>query len=151
MRTDIETIQNAADALNTAIGGDATGYYERVSIVDTPEGPVDVNAVHRALGLLHVIAERSATTTRDKASRTVFKATLGGRPIGETRYRAIVQEMDRVKFYSLMLIVPEDMTTHAEPITSGSGVHYGVRIHTTGGTLELTTAPGLKPRRKRSR
>lgn len=145
--TDRNTIVQAAAAMDSALGEPMIGMHADVAIADTPHGPCDLNAVHKAYALLDQIARRASHVARRRSNRIRFRATLGGRDVGTTSMGAIVQEENRVKFYGLGLIVPEDMVSQAEPMTSRCGTHYGVRIHTPDGALDLTTAPGTKGRR----
>lgn len=150
MNTKQNTIVEAAAAMDRVTTKPLTGMYGEVAIRETADGPCDVNAIHRGMALLGQLAEAGAATSRRKDGQTPFRVSLNGLSYGRTRMRAIVQEEDRLKFYSNGLILPEDMVTHAEPMLSGSGRPYGVRFHTTtAGAMELTTAPGMKPGRRR--
>jgi hypothetical protein len=142
--TDHDTIVQAAAAMDSALDRPMIGMHADVAIAETPCGPCDLNAVHKAYALLWQIAQRTSRPGDRRPNRTPFRASFGGRTIGTTSMGAMVQEEDRLKLYGLGLILPEDMISRAEPMTSRMGTHYGVRIHTPDGALDLTTAPGMR-------
>lgn len=148
--TDHDTIAQASAAMDHALTTPMLGMHADVAIRDTPRGPADINAIHKAYALLDQIANRTSRPGVRKPNRTHFRATLAGRPVGTTSHGAIVQEDDRLKLYGLGLYLPEDMVTHAEPMASRGGTPFGVRIHTTDGILELATFPGMKRRDRRT-
>jgi hypothetical protein len=148
VKNDRATIETASAAMNAALTTPIIGMFSGTAIVDGPDGPCDLNAIHTGISLLQQIADRTASFSGRRSGETPFRVVLEGRRMGRMRLRSVVQEEDRLKLYGIGLILPDDMVVCAEPMTSGSGRHFGVRFHTTGGTLEVSTAPGMRPGRR---
>lgn len=151
MTTDRHAIHTASAAANAALETPVIGMFAGTHVVDGPDGPCDVNAIHVGIALLDQIANRAAVTNRRRAGETVFAVTMDGRPAGRLRYRSIVEEETRLKLYGVGLILPDDLVACVEPMTSASGVLFGVLFRTHRTTIELRTAPGMRPGRSRSR
>lgn len=148
MTYDRTTIETASAVMNRALTKPVIGMFSGTAIIDTPDGLSDLNAIHTGISLLYEIADRAAATSRRPSGQTPFRTTFAGRPTGTIRMRAIVQEEERLKLYGIGLILPAEMVSHAEPMTSPSGRHYGVRFHTSKGVFEMRTAPGMRPGRR---
>ncbi len=148
MTTDRATIELAAQDMDRSILDKLEGPLMKPEIVDTDQGPCNINAIHSGYALLEQIAKRSVHTNRRSMNRTIFAATLDGRPIGAMRFRSIFSEFDCLSLYGVGVILPEELVTHVEPLRSGAGTIHGVRFNTRVGVLDLRTAPGMRSGRR---
>ena len=111
----------------------------------------DAGPLQRTGAALQAIARRAPRRAGARIGETVFRARIDGHELGRFRLRSVVDGSDRMSIYSIGLILPEEMVSSAEAVTSDRGRMHGVALATPDGRLELTSAPGMRPSRRRRR
>lgn len=106
----------------------------------------DLSPIQQAVAILADIDVRSRSTGFGSA---MMNARLNGVSLGHARFRSVVEEEDRVKFYGHRFFLFDSMVTETTPLQSGHGVVYGVRMTTSCGTIDIECPPGLRYRRPR--
>jgi len=99
--------------------------------------------LHQALHVLTDIDVRSRRAGRGSA---MMEVKVDGVSMGRARFRSVVEEDDRVKFYGHSFFLLDHMVSEASAMESGQGVAYGVRMVTTCGIVEIECPPGLRHR-----
>lgn len=108
---------------------------------------------HRVSEISRILSTVATThahrAEKGKATRTILRLKVDGRDQGRLRYRSVVEEDDRIKLYGARTFLLESIIASVTEMKSDAGRPFGARVATTDGQIiEITTAPGMRIRRR---